>query len=114
MLGGVDIKMYESFQTLIIENDCMFANSRIICGDSHPIVSKKTKRIINFSEGIHIGKHVWVGNQAIILKNVIIPDDCIVATGAIVTRKFIEKNCVIGGNPAHIIKRGVTWDSGII
>ena len=45
----------------------------------------------------------------IILKGVTIPDNSIVATGSIVTREFKDKNVLIAGNPAKIIKEGVDW-----
>lgn len=53
---------------------------------------------------VEIGKYSWIGMGAIILPGVILGDFTIVAAGAVVTKPFTEGYCVIGGNPAKIIK----------
>ncbi|WP_108245605.1 acyltransferase [Muricauda brasiliensis] len=53
---------------------------------------------------VRIGKYCWIGMNAVILPNVSLGDFTIVAAGAIVTKSFPEGYCVIGGNPAKIIK----------
>ena len=58
---------------------------------------------------IVIGDHVWIGSHVKILKGVHIADDSVVAANAVVTKSFAEKNVLIAGNPAQIIKRGVEW-----
>jgi acetyltransferase-like isoleucine patch superfamily enzyme len=62
--------------------------------------SKHTK-----AKPIIIGNNVWIGANAIILPEVTIADGCIIGAGAVVTKSFTEKNCIIAGNPAKIIKR---------
>lgn len=54
-------------------------------------------------KSIHIGSHVWVGMNAIIMKGVTIGDNSIVAAGALVT-KDIPANEIWGGVPAKFIK----------
>jgi acetyltransferase-like isoleucine patch superfamily enzyme len=54
---------------------------------------------------IHIGKNSWIGANAIILPGVRLGEHTIVGAGSIVTKSFSEGNCVIGGNPAKIIKK---------
>jgi len=53
---------------------------------------------------IDIGKYCWLGMGAIILPGVFLGDYTIVAAGSVVTKSFKEGYCVIGGNPAKIIK----------
>jgi acetyltransferase-like isoleucine patch superfamily enzyme len=53
---------------------------------------------------VHIGKYCWIGMGAVILPGVQLGDYTIVAAGAIVTKSFSEGYCVIGGNPAKLIK----------
>src|SRR6056297_1562609 len=54
---------------------------------------------------IKIGKNSWIGANATILPGVELGEHVIVAAGAIVTKSFKEKNIVLGGNPAKIIKK---------
>jgi acetyltransferase-like isoleucine patch superfamily enzyme len=63
----------------------------------------------NRDRSIQIGNNVWVGAGAKIYKGTIIPDGCVVASDAIVRGIFVLKNCVIGGNPARVIKENVKW-----
>lgn len=53
-----------------------------------------------------IGKRCFIGARAIILPGVIIGDEVIIGSGAIVT-KNIPSNCIVAGNPAKIIKLGI-------
>ena len=54
---------------------------------------------------IRIGRFCWVGMGAIILPGVQLGDFTIVGAGAIVTGSFPDGYCIIGGNPAKIIKQ---------
>lgn len=51
-----------------------------------------------------IGDYCWIGMNAVILPNVVLGDFTVVAAGAVVTKSFPEGYCVIGGNPARVIK----------
>lgn len=51
-----------------------------------------------------IGDYSWIGMNAVILPNVVLGDFTIVAAGAVVTKPFPDGYCVIGGNPARVIK----------
>jgi acetyltransferase-like isoleucine patch superfamily enzyme len=53
---------------------------------------------------IKIGKHCWIGMNAIVLPGVELGDHTIVGAGAVVTKSFPNGYCVIGGNPAKIIR----------
>ena len=60
------------------------------------------------SAPIKIGRHVWIGQGATILKGVSIGDGAIIAAGALVT-KDVPKNCIVGGVPAKVMKENVRW-----
>lgn len=53
---------------------------------------------------VTIGKECWIGMNCVILPNVVLGDHTIVGAGSIVTKSFIDGNCIIAGNPAKIIK----------
>ena len=97
-------------KTIEIGEDCLFSSDIVVrTGDSHSILNMDGKRT-NPSMDVHIGNHVWIGNRVIVLKGSLINHNSIVATGAIVTKKFNEINVILGGNPAKIIKECVNWD----
>lgn len=56
-----------------------------------------------FSEKCELGNDVWIGAGAIILRNVVIGDGAIVASGAVVT-KDIPPYAIVAGVPAKVIK----------
>ncbi len=54
---------------------------------------------------IKIGKNSILSANCIILPEVEIGEHTVVAAGAVVTKSFTEKNQVIGGNPAKLLKK---------
>lgn len=55
-------------------------------------------------EPIHIEDKAWLGSNVTVLPGVRIGEGAIVAAGAVVT-KDVEKNTVVGGVPAKVIKK---------
>lgn len=53
-----------------------------------------------------IGKHCFIGCASIIMPNVTIGDQVIVAAGSVVT-KDVPSNSIVAGNPAKIIKTDI-------
>jgi acetyltransferase-like isoleucine patch superfamily enzyme len=60
----------------------------------------------NIHVDTYIGAHCHIGAMSIIYPGVRIGDGCIVAAGSVVTRD-IPDNCLVGGNPARIIEKGI-------
>ena len=52
---------------------------------------------------IVVGKDVWIGAHATILKGVTIGDGAIIAAGAVVTRD-VPPNTIAAGVPARVVK----------
>ena len=95
---------------IIIGEDCMFSNDiQIRTSDSHSIVDLKGNRL-NPAKDIIIGNHCWIGLRSMILKGTEISDNTMVAGGSICTKKYLEKNVIIAGNPAKMVKNNVNWD----
>lgn len=61
------------------------------------------------SAPIKIGKNVWIGQRAMILKGVTIGDGAVIAAGAIVT-KDVPPHCLAAGIPAKVIRENVEWE----
>lgn len=99
----------EDGSRLIVGGNGMISSYvQIRTGDSHSIVDMEGNRI-NQAQSVFIGDHCWIGEGSKILKGVTLEGDDIVSTGAIVTKSF-DKNKLIGGIPAKILKDNVTWD----
>jgi len=61
-----------------------------------------------------IGKHCFIGCASIIMPNVTIGDQVVVAAGSVVTRD-VPSNSIVAGNPAKIIKTDIkTIEYGMI
>ena len=96
--------------TVKIGQDCMFSNNIRIWGDGHSVLDLKTKECLNKpSKPILVGDHCWIGERVTLTKNAQIPNDNIVGIAAVVTKKFMEEHCVLGGAPAKVVKTGVSW-----
>lgn len=100
-----------SGNVVTIGDRCMFSNSITIRAGEYPhlLFDLSTGQYLDVSEGIFIGNHVWVGEAVFISKGGTIPDECVVGTRSIVTKRFDRENTVIAGNPARIVKEGVQW-----
>ncbi|MGN1154359.1 MAG: acyltransferase [Candidatus Gastranaerophilaceae bacterium] len=71
-----------------IGEDCMLSTDvHFIASDGHCIFDDKEK-LINYSDGIKLGNHVWCGTHTRFLKNTKIPDGSIVGTCAVVAKDF--------------------------
>lgn len=98
----------DCYHHIVIGSDCAISdNVRIQDSDSHFIIENGVRKI-NTSPVI-IGNHVWIGKNSIILKGVSIGDGAVIAAGAVVT-KNVPPRCLVGGNPAKVIKQNIIWE----
>jgi acetyltransferase-like isoleucine patch superfamily enzyme len=73
---------------------------------------------------ISVGRYCMIGSNARFAPGSSVPDYCAVGMGAVVTKQFPETHCLIGGNPAAVIrklpedavyfKRTVGWISSVV
>lgn len=68
------------------------------------ILSHDLSRVLHTDT--YIGKNCFIGAHSIVLPGIHVGDNCIVATGAVVTRD-VESNTVVAGNPARVIRTGI-------
>lgn len=94
---------------IVVGDGCLLASKVYISDHSHGNITRESLEIrpvdrpLTSKGDVIIGKNVWIGEGASVLPNVIIGDNCIVGTNAVVT-KSIPQNCIVAGVPAKVIK----------
>ena len=107
--GQTHLACTEGCQIIIGEN-CLFSSNIVIrTGDSHSIVNEQGQRI-NHAESVLVKDHVWIGQNATILKGTMIENDSIVGTGSVLTGKKFGPNVIVAGVPASVVKKNVNWN----
>lgn len=99
--------------SICIGDRTIFAINVVIrANDRHTIYDLTTRTPINKPKsGVHIGTHVWIGQDVFIMKDAHIPDNCVVGARSLVTGAAkLEQNSVIAGIPAKSIRSNVNWD----
>jgi len=108
-IESVDFGVSENNSKVYIGKDCMLSSGvKFKTGDSHSILDAEGKRI-NFAGDIYIGNHVWIGQDVVLLKNSIIKDESIIGLRSVISNKEFEKNSLIVGMPAKVIKENINW-----
>jgi acetyltransferase-like isoleucine patch superfamily enzyme len=85
----------------LIAPHCFITDYDHAFGGSGGVLMRKRGTI---AKPVLIGKNVWVGAHAVILKGVRIGDGAVIAAGSVVTRG-VPANCVAAGVPARVVRR---------
>jgi len=105
----VHIAVTEPGSQVLIGDECMLANDiDIRTGDSHSVIDIASGERLNFPANVTIENHVWIAPHVVILKGVTIGSHSVIATGSIVTRP-VQSGVIVAGNPADVIRTGITW-----
>lgn len=113
--------------SILIGDYVMISNNVIIIdNNNHPV--NPLERILMIKSGyssefrtwkysvskpIVIHDNVWIGRNSIINKGVTIGENSIVAAGSVVT-KDVPANCIVGGNPAKVVKTDIDKEPRLI
>ena len=93
-----------------VGEDCMFADEvSMDCSDMHSIIDVASGNRINPPADIVIGDHVWVGYGVYLMKGVRVGSHSVIGARSVVTNN-VPAHCVAAGNPARVVRTGVTWD----
>jgi acetyltransferase-like isoleucine patch superfamily enzyme len=88
-----------------IGENCLIASGTVILSHDH------CKRVDNmpYMTDTYIGDRCFIGIRAFIMPGVKIGNEVIVGSMSVVT-KDVPSNCIVAGNPAKIIKTGITMN----
>lgn len=111
--GRVRLMLHEAGR-IEIGPDCLIAaETDVTVSDMHSIVDVASGKRVNPARDVVIGEHVWIGQRAMILKGSHIEAGSIVGAGSIVTG-HVPPNSLAVGNPARVIRSGVTWNHKLL
>lgn len=108
-VGGLNFNQETKEIFFIGDNVLISYGISIWNGDGHTIFDAN-KEVLNYSKDVIIGNKVWIGHKAEILKGTVIQDNSVIGACSVVNKAFSESNVIIAGQPAKIVKRGITWD----
>lgn len=99
---------------IVCDNEIQFGDNTLISWECQIMDNDFHNIIINQNQksslgNISIGNNVWIGSRVIVNKGCWIPDNCVIASGSLVNKKFDKSNLLIGGVPAKIIKDNIEW-----
>lgn len=93
-----------------IGDNCLFSNDIEIQTTDHHKLYCDNKRI-NEDKDIIIGNHCWICAHTSILKGAIIDDGCVIGAKSLVNKNYSgDKNSIIAGNPAKVIRQNINWE----
>jgi carbonic anhydrase/acetyltransferase-like protein (isoleucine patch superfamily) len=108
--NGLRITAEGDDRTVIIGEDCMFANTtEIRTSDLHSVISMDDNSHINPAADVLLEPHVWLGQGSSVMKGVTVGFGSIIGAKAVVT-KNVDRFTAVGGVPAREVKKGVSWD----
>jgi acetyltransferase-like isoleucine patch superfamily enzyme len=95
--------------SIAVGEDCLLSREIWVrTYDSHAAIDLKTGERVNAPASIMLEPHVWVGQQAFILKGVRVGYGAVVAARSLLT-SAVPPKCSVAGSPARVIRENVSW-----
>jgi acetyltransferase-like isoleucine patch superfamily enzyme len=94
-----------AYQHVSIGHECVIADRVMMIDFDHGMVEVERPIRLQgiYKRDVHVGSNVWIGYAACILRGVIVGDNAVIGTNAVVTRD-VPANAVVGGVPARLIR----------
>tara|TARA_B100000749_G_C18128510_1_gene342853 strand:+ start:194 stop:583 length:390 start_codon:yes stop_codon:yes gene_type:complete len=94
-----------SQSSISIGRNCLIAgNCQIIDGSGHELAPGTRLDVSLRAQPIVIEDNVWLGTGVIILPGTTIGSGSVISAGSVV-KGPVEKDCLMAGNPAKVVKR---------
>jgi acetyltransferase-like isoleucine patch superfamily enzyme len=101
-LNGCDI---QAAARVTVGDDCILGSCIVVDTDYHSVeVDRREPGAAVVTRPVAIGRNVWVGGKATVLKGVTIGDDSVIGYGAVVVGD-VPAGVVVAGNPARVVRR---------
>ncbi|SDF88730.1 transferase hexapeptide (six repeat-containing protein) [Blastococcus aurantiacus] len=107
---GFEITAAEG-QQVVIGDDCLIAPlTNIRADDSHPLYDGLTGRRINPSRSVHIGDHVWIGRDSVVLPGSRIGNGAVIGfRGMVTSSRPVPDRALAVGSPVQVVRRNILW-----
>ena len=113
--NGVLRAVLSEGRSFLIGNSCLFSfGIWVRLADPHLIYDCASKERINYSKDVVIGDHVWIGQDAMLLKGSVIGSGSIIGAKSLISGKTVNSNSVWGGNPVKQIRNGTFWEESCV
>lgn len=95
---------------VVLGDDCLIAYGvDLRNSDAHAVIDARTRVRLNPAADIVVGNHVWIGNNAQVLKGTSIGAASVIAARSVVTGS-IPAGVIAAGTPARVIRENIDWD----
>ena len=97
--------------SIVCEPDQLWAaRVYIATDDMHSLEDLATGVRFNpYGGRIRLGRHVWLGREAIVTGHVEIGDSAVVGMRSLVRGQKVPAHTAVAGTPARVIREGITW-----
>lgn len=97
--------------TIVAQPDQLWAAGAYVVTDGmHRLEDLATgARLNSFGAHVRIGRHVWLGRDAIVSGHVEIGEGAVVGMRSMVRNQKVPAHTAVAGAPARVIREGVTW-----
>jgi acetyltransferase-like isoleucine patch superfamily enzyme len=97
--------------SILAEHDQLWAaRVYIATDDMHSLVDLDTGVRFNpYGGRIRLGRHVWLGREAVVTGHVEIGESAVVGMRSLVRGQKVPANTAVAGTPARVIRERITW-----
>lgn len=97
--------------TIVAQPDQLWAaGAYVVTDDMHRLEDLETgARLNSYGAHVRLGRHVWLGRDAILSGHVEIGDGAVVGMRSMVRNQKVPPHTAVAGVPARVIREGVTW-----
>ncbi|TCJ29450.1 acyltransferase [Nocardioides jejuensis] len=86
------------------------AGAYVVTDDMHRLEDLETGARLNaYGAHVRLGRHVWLGRDAIVSGHVEIGEGAVVGMRSLVRNQKVPAHTAVAGTPARVIREGVTW-----